>query len=304
MTHLYVLPVKYDLVPQFAVEISPETLGDSPVFKVPGHAASITDAGENVTKDDRVFSKYFLQASALNGKLNRFTLNYSPFDIELIKRGMLEPNGANTVEEPLQFIERTRIDAQLQYRKRKFCLCTQQTGQINRGGFSMSHTYESSDVTDWSTSHGLTGTPDFVTKDEVNANEAWSHMTGGPNPCEVNSVVTPIQDIRWELNWTIAKIDPNGTLTYIDAEIGMGAGTIVLTSWLKNNDWKNLHDGYTEFEVRYKLTDGLGGGQNHEVVWPRVKAKRYDPAAQAASGAYVPHTLNCEILGAPTIVTT
>jgi hypothetical protein len=228
-------------------------------------------------------------------------LNYSPFDIELIKRGMLEPNGANTVEEPLQFIERTRIGGNLKYRKRLFCLCTQQTGQINRGGFAMAHTYESSNVTDWSTSHGLSGTPDFVTKDEVSAAEAWSHMTGGANPCSVAGVVTPIQDFRWELNWTIAKIEPNGTLTYVDAEISLGAGSLVLTSWLRDNAFKDLHDDYNEFIVTYQLTSGLGGGLNHLVTFPRVKAKRYDPAAQAASGAYVPHTLNCELLAPPAI---
>jgi hypothetical protein len=304
MVHEFILAPKYTLVPQFTAETALDVVPSSAVFEVPGHAASINHPQENTVQDARVFSKYFIHASTLNGAKKSLQLTYSPFNIAMIKRGLLEPNGAGTVEESLCFIEQTRVGGTLQYRKSTGCVCVSQSGQINRSGFNMTQNYECSKVEDWGATHGLSGTPSFVTKGGISTAEAWNHLMGGTNPCKINTVVTPVNDFRWDVTWTLAYADPNGTLTYIDAEIALGEINITLSSWIKDNTWKDLQENYTEFDVEYTFTQGLGAGNNHKVLFQRCKAPTYNPQSNAGQAQYAPHTLNAKCLGGVVVTTT
>lgn len=300
MTHNYMLPVRYDLMPQYAVETSIGELAESAVFSLPGYAASMSDIEENITKDDYIFGKYDPHTSTKNGEMRTFELNYMPNNIDLIKRGLILPNGAGTAEETVTFIERARVNNVLQYKKRLGALVTQQTGQINRGGFTIKHTYECQDISDWATTHGLAGTPDFVTKGEVPTTEAWSHLTPGVNPCLVDGVITKVQDITWECNWTVAKLDPNGVLTYEDIEHAKREINLTISGFLKDNAFKTLWRNYNRVDVQYKIN---GEGSDNALLFKGFKAKRHEIAANAGGETYIIGTISGLVLDGVDIVT-
>ena len=129
-------------------------------------------------------------------------------------------------------------------------------------------------------------------------------MIGGANPVKINSVVTPVSDFRWDQTWTLAYMDPNGTLTFIDSEIALGELNIVISGWTKDQLWKTLQNAYTEFDTELTITTGQSAGQNHKIVFSRCKANTYTPQSNAGQAQYAPETINCKVLGGATVVTT
>jgi hypothetical protein len=287
-------------MPQYAVESSIGVLAESAVFALPGYAASMSDIEENITKDDYIFGKYDPHTSTKNGEMRTFELNYMPNSIDLIKRGLVLPNGAGTAEETVTFIERARVNNILQYKKRVGALVTQQTGQINRGGFTIKHTYECQDISDWASAHGLAGTPNFVTKGEVPTTEAWSHLTPGVNPCLVDGVITKVQDITWEVNWTVAKLDPNGVVTYEDIEHAKREINLTISGFLKDNAFKTLWRNYNRVDVRYKINNE---GSENALLFKGFKAKRHEIAANAGGETYIIGTISGLVLDGVDVVT-
>jgi hypothetical protein len=162
---------------------------------MPGYASTITPDYSSQHQDDAIFGKYDLHNSTHTGRLNRLTLNYAPFDIEMIERGMLLPNGAGTAEEYLTFIEGTLINNVLLHRLNVGSIITSQSGQINRGSFRMTHVYEVSEVSDWVADHGLTSY-NFVNFNEIPESPSWSHLSPDEDPCELNGTITDVSDFR------------------------------------------------------------------------------------------------------------
>lgn len=301
MTHLHMLSSKYDYVPQWCVEDSIGSPIASPTMQIAGFGGSIQDVVEATITDYFVFSKYNPAAWSGNGITKRFTITYSPFDLELVKRHLLAPNGAGTLDESITFIERARVGGTQKYKERKGSVCLQQTGQINRaGGFVVTDVMECQSVSDWIANHTLSGTPVFVTKGSLPTDPPINHMTGGTTPCTVNGTNTRIQDFRWDQGIDIAKLDPNGTLTFEDSEIAGLTTNITLTSWVKDNVLENYVENNTEVDIVYKLLDDP---TNNAIKFPRVLLKRHETSAQANGKTYIPETITGTVYGDISIVT-
>ena len=293
------LTAKYDILTQYATEYQNSLPVTSPVLKLPGYAVTVDDGTEIDTQVDYIFGKYDPHSSVANGVTNTFTINYSPIDGDLIQRALNLPNGSGTIEETLFFIERTKINNVLNYRKRLGCMTKQNTGQINRNGFKINHIFEARSVTDWGTSHGLPGTPDFVSLSEVPTTSALTHLTPGVDPCTVATIgVVDVSDFRWDCVWELAKLDPNGEPSYKDIDPASRRINLTLTSWIKNNELKTLSENHTEVAtVAYKLA---GGGSPYTLTFNRVKFSSYRPTAQAGQARHMMHTVTGIVLGGVT----
>lgn len=292
------LAAKYDILTQYGTESPLGNPVTSAVLKLPGYGVTLDDTSDLDTQVDYIFGKYDPHSSVPNGIVNTFTLNYSPIDGDLIQRALNLPNGAGTIEEPLFFIERTKINNIAQFRKRLGCITRQQTGQINRNGFKVNHVFESSEITDWSSSHGLPGTPDFVSLSEVPTTAPLTHLTPGVDPCTVTGIgLVDAADFRWDAVWELAKLDPNGVYSYKDIDPAARRINLTLTSWVKDNTLKQYAEDHTETALSYKLT---GGGTPYTLTFNRVKFSSYRPSAQAGAARHIMHVATGIVLGGVT----
>jgi hypothetical protein len=293
------LPVDYKVMIQYA----PQTAADVPAnaaYTLPGFASTITPDYTAQHQDDAIFGKYDLHSSTHTGRLNRLTLNYAPFDITMIERGMLLPNGAGTAEEYLTFIESTLIDGDEMFRLHVGSIITSQSGQINRGSFRMTHVYEVADVSDWVLNHGLTSY-NFVTFGEIPTDPAWSHLVAGEDPCEIDGVIVDVSDFRWDINWPLARLEPNGYFSFKYARQSARRIGLSITSWLKDNVLKNYVKDYTEQDVDYTIKSGAG--PDYILHFLRCKFDRYTQSAQAGGNAFATETISGICLGGVTIET-
>lgn len=289
------LTAKYAIPPQYGTEYGASLPVTNAVLKVPGYAVTIDDGTDLDTVVDYIFGKYDPHSSVKNGITNTFTINYTPFDEDLIERALNLPNGAGTIEETLFFVEQTKINNVLQYRKRLGCMTKQNTGQINRNGFKVNHIFEARSITDWSASHGLPGTPDFVTQGEIPTTPGWSHLLPGVDPCSITTIgVVDIGDFRWDAVWELAKLDPNGEPSYKDVDPAARRINLTLTSWIKDSTLKALAENHSEVDVSYKLT---GGGSPYTLTFSRCKFSSYRPTGQAGQARHMTHTLTGIVLG-------
>lgn len=299
MTNEYrpMLPVDYKILIQYGAQTTVDTPA-SGNYTLPGFASTITPDYSSQHQDDAIFGKYDLHSSTQTGRLNRLTLNYSPFDITMIKRGMLLPNGAGTAEEYLTFLESTLIDNVQMYRLHVGSIITSQSGQINRGAFRMTHVYEVSDVSDWVTNHGLT-TYDFVTFGEIPTDPAWSHLSSDEDPCQIDNNIVDVADFRWDVNWPLARLEPNGYFSFKYARQSARRIGLSITSWLKDNVLKNYVKNYNEVDVSYKIKGGTG--TDYILEYSRVKFDRYTQAQTAGGNAFATETISGICLGGATI---
>ena len=293
------LAAKYDILTQYGTEYQNSLPVTSPVLKLPGYAVTVEDNTDIDTQVDYIMGKYDPHSSIANGVTHTFTLNYSPIDGDLIQRALNLPNGTGTIEETLFFIERTKINNVAQYRKRLGCMTRQNTGQINRNGFKVNHIFEARSVTDWGASHGLPGTPDFVSLSEVPTTAPLSHLTPGVDPLSIATVgVVDASDFRWDCVWELAKLDPNGEPSYKDIDPATRRINLTISSWIKDNTLKTLAENHTEVAtVAYKLS---GGGTPYTLTFNRVKFNSYRPSAQVGAARHMMHTLTGLVLGGVT----
>jgi hypothetical protein len=281
------LPVRYSILPQYAAETTQGTPNANAAYKLAGYTQSITPDYQAEHQDDALFGKYDWQSSVQLGRIWRWTIVFSPYDGDLLKRGTLLPAGAGTAEEALTFVEGTLINGVLNYRLHYGSIISSVTGQINRGGFRMTHTYESTDVSDWITAHGLTS-PDFVTLAEVPTTDPWSHLTPGTDPITIAGTATDIQDIRWDINWNLAKMQPNGVFSYKYAEVSSRRVTLSLTAWLKNNLLRGYVKNYTKLDVAVKLNSG---GTPLTFTFKDCVFDRYAQPQSAGGNAFATETI-------------
>lgn len=296
-TNIYkqALSAKYSIPPQYGVEYGNSLPVTNPVLKMPGYAVTVDDGTDLDTVVDYIFGFYDPHSSEKNGITNIFTLNYSPIDGDLIQRALNLPNGSGTIEETLFFIERTKINNIAQYRKRLGCMTKQNTGQINRNGFKVNHIFEARSISDWSASHGLPGTPDFVSLSEVPTTAPLTHLTPGVDPCSFTTIgVVDVSDFRWDCVWELAKLDPNGEPSYKDIDPAARRINLTVTSWIKDSTLKALAESHDEVDVSYKLT---GGGSPYTLTFKRAKFSSYRPTGQAGQARGMMHTLTGIVLG-------
>ena len=294
------LPVDYRVMIQYAPQTAIDAAANA-AYRMPGFASTITPDYSSQHQDDAIFGKYDLHSSTHTGRLNRLTLNYAPFDIEMIERGMLLPDGAGTAEEYLTFIEGTLIDADLMYRLHVGSIITSQSGQINRGSFRMTHVYEVSDVSDWVSDHGLTSY-DFVDFDELPTDPAWSHLNPGEDPCDINDTITDVTDFRWDVNWPLARLEPNGFFSFKHARQSARRIGLSLTSYLKDNVLRGYVKDYEDVDIKYRLT-GPDDAAEYELEFTRCRFDRYTQAAQAGANAFATETISGICLGGVVINT-
>lgn len=289
------LSAKYDIITQYGTEYGNSLPVTSAVLKVPGYAVTVDDGTDLDTVVDYIFGFYDPHSSEKNGVTNLFTLNYSPIDGDLLQRALNLPGGTGTIEETLFFIERTKINNIAQYRKRLGCMTKQNTGQINRNGFKVNHIFEARSISDWSSSHGLPGTPDFVTLGEVPTTAPLTHLTPGVDPCSFTGIgVVDVSDFRWDAVWELAKLDPNGEPSYKDIDPAARRINLTITSWIKDNSLKSLAESHDEVDVSYKLTNG---GSPYTLTFERTKFSSYRPTGQAGQARGMMHTLTGIVLG-------
>lgn len=300
-TNIYkgALAAKYDILTQYGTEYQNSLPVTSAVLKLPGYAVTVDDTSDLDTQVDYIFGKYDPHSSVPNGITHTFTLNYSPIDGDLIERALNLPDGTGTIEETLFFIERTKINNVLNYRKRLGCMTKQNTGQINRNGFKINHIFEARSISDWATSHGLPGTPDFVSLSEVPIDAPLTHLSPGVDPCSITTIgVTDVSDFRWDCVWELAKLDPNGEYSYKDIDPAARRINLTLTSWIKDSSLKGLAESHDEVDVSYELS---GGGSPYTLTFERCKFSSYRPSAQAGQARHMMHTLTGIVLGGVTI---
>jgi hypothetical protein len=296
-TNIYkqALTAKYDIITQYGTEYGNSLPVTSSVLKIPGYAVTVDDGTDLDTVVDFIFGFYDPHSSEKNGMSNVFTLNYSPIDGDLIQRALNLPGGSGTIEETLFFIERTKVNNIAQYRKRLGCMTRQNTGQINRNGFKVNHIFEARSISDWSATHGLPGTPDFVSLSEVPTTAPLTHLTPGVDPCSITTIgVVDISDFRWDAVWELAKLDPNGEPSYKDIDPAARRINLTLTSWIKDSTLKALAEAHNEVAVSYKLT---GGGSAYTLTFNRCKFSSYRPTGQAGQARGMMHTLTGIVLG-------
>lgn len=299
MSYRATLPVDYKLLVQYA----PQTTIDeaaSGAYALAGYTATITPDYTAQHQDDPIFGNYDLHSSVHTGRLDRITLNYAPTGMDIVKRGMILPGGAGTVEEPLTLIESTLINNVQMYRLHVGCVLTSQSAQINRTQFRINHTYEVHEVSDWVTDHGLT-TYDFVTYSEIPTDPSLSHLSPGEDPCEIDSVVRDVNDFRWDINWPLARLEPNGYFSFKDARQSARRIGVSLTSFLKDNVLKNYVKNYSEIDVSYRIKgDGAAAG-TFELLFNRCKFDRYSQSQSAGGNAFATETISGSCYGGITV---
>lgn len=222
-----------------------------------GYDSQIVEGGTAEHDDAVIFAKYDLVASGLQGINYNWGLTFRPLptDLSLISWSTNLPNGAGTMDESKTILYSQKIGTAQAERFKKIIgsLPTSLSVEVQRTGAVCTLNGRASSITDWTTTHGLTS-PTFAADPNFIANPPVTGLTPGANPLTVAGTNFDTPRFRYDVNWTIAEMRPNGIVSVQELAPSARRVTLEFVTWTKNDSPLADLSSYTPVTITYKLT--------------------------------------------------
>jgi len=259
MVNYGTLAARFVKHPQHAPEDSAGygTPNPNAVFVHAGYDSSITEGATAEHDDAPLFTKYDLVASGLMGLNYTWGLTFRPLpsDLTLLSWGINLPNGAGTLDVSKTLLYSQKIgSAQSEKFKKWIGMLPLSTSlEVQRTGAVITMNGRCSNITDWTTTHGLTS-PTFASEPNFVANPPVTGITSGANPLTVAGTNFDTPRFRMDVNWTIAEIRPNGIVSVQELGASARRTTLEFVTWTKGDSPLADLNSYTPVTISYKVT--------------------------------------------------
>lgn len=179
------------LYPQMTPEI-PTALGTviaNAPFSYPGPITEMSDSLETGSLKRRQIGNRDIHSLVKTGEMYAVEMTWNPIDDALMNYCINLPGvGAENISIPLQLVVKQTLDGVVNWIKYEGCVCESFECEIqSNGAAEASATFLVQNITAPAITHGLPGTPTFVTVDP--GTPIWTNFSPGSGPLRWNSAV-------------------------------------------------------------------------------------------------------------------
>jgi hypothetical protein len=251
------------LAPQYVEETTYGVTPANAAFASCGPLVDITHNNEVGYLDYRQIGSRDLYSQIQTGIEYSFDITFNPIDEVMIKYGIALPGGPGTIEKSITILMQQKINNVDTYIIYKGCRCDSTDIEItNDGAVEVSQTWFAKERV-ISTTHGLTGTPDFVTAGEFPTDEPWTNLDGTTttaSPLDWGATNVDVSSFSVSVTNNLERIKPNGQLTNKFVEPTLRDIEFEFATWLKDtNTLMADATSATARDVTYVLKAGSGG---------------------------------------------
>lgn len=188
------------------------TVASNQAFVYPGPITEMNDSLETGSLKYRQIGNRDIHSLIKTGELFAMEMTWNPIDELLFNYCINLPGvGVQNIAVPLQFIVKQTLDGSFKWIKYEGCVCESFECEIqSSGAVEASATFLVRNITAPAVSHGLSGTPTFVTVDPNTP--IWTNITPGPGPLRWNNVVFDTDSFAFSVSNNPQVIKPCGEL--------------------------------------------------------------------------------------------
>ena len=185
------------------------------------------------------------------GQMYSFEIEYSPFDIDLLARGINNPNGTGTIEKSLSFLYSKLINGTEYYYILKGAKTDQITIEITKEAVNVTQSFLCREVTTPTTSHGLT-TPTFAS---APTGVPWTGKDGGDDPLTYDGSSYDTPRFNLEVAWNLDPGQPNGQTLIKFLDPTNKDVNCDFDVWLKDTTFIAALKSNDEVDISYSMND-------------------------------------------------